>query len=1065
MRGVVAWFARNTVAANLLMWTIIAAGVLTMPTLTQQMFPDVDVDTVSVVVPYLGAAPEEVESGVCTRVEEAIDGTEGVKDLFATASEGACVVRAELLEGADLAKALDDVKNRVDAIDTFPEEAEKPVISANDPLRSVIDVVIAGRADERTLKRLGERIRDGIVSLPSVTQAELINVRPDEISVEVSEAALRRHGLTFDDVARSVRTSSLDVPGGSLKTEGGEILLRTQGQAYRGAEFERILALQRPDGTRVPLGEIARVRDDFRDVDQYATFDGLPSAMVRVYRVGDQDGIEIANTVMDYVERVRESMPEGVELVVWRDNIESLRDRIGILFRNGGLGFGLVLVVLALFLRPRVAGWVSLGIPISLLGAIVLMPATGMTINVLTTFAFILVLGILVDDAVVVGESVYSRQRGGAAPLEASVEGTSDVTVPVIFGVSTTVCAFLPLMFSGGNTGQMFGSMGVIVICALLFSLVECLLILPAHLAHVRAERADDRSGGAMARWQRFQDRISSGFERFANTTYRGAVETCLRWRYTAAAAALCLLLWTLGTIAGGWMRFTFFPFIEANYVSALLTLPAGTPIETTEAALRRLEAAGQRLREQIDGEFAEDGRSLVKHVMVSVGDQPTSVAQRSQPGRGVDAAEFSNSHLGEVTLELIPSEERAIRTREVAQRWREITGPIPDAVELIFTASLFDLGDALSIRLRGPDVDQLREAAARLKRALTAFPGALDITDSFRGGKQELKLDILPSAEALGLTRADLGRQVRQAFYGEQAQRIQRGRDDIRVMVRYPESERRSLGDLENMRIRAADGVEVPFGNVARAEHGRGFSNIQRANRQRVIDVSADVDENVSTPNEIVAALQAGVLPELLADYPGLTYSLEGEQREQLESLGDLGRNFGLALFGIYALLAIPLRSYLQPLIIMSVIPFGLVGAIGGHLLMGQSLSFLSLMGVIAASGVVVNSSLILMHRTNQLRAQGLAPFEAVRDAAISRVRPIVLTSLTTFAGLTPLLLNRSFTAQFLIPMATSLAFGVLISTFITLYVTPSAYLILEDLRQRLGKLVGRRRNPAHQT
>ena len=368
MRAVVAWFVRNTVAANLLMWTIVAAGVLTMPTLTQQMFPDVDVDTVSVVVPYLGAAPEEVESGVCTRVEEAIDGTEGVKDLFSTASEGACMVRAELLEGADLAKALDDVKNRVDAIDTFPEEAEKPVISANDPLRSVIDVVIAGRADERTLKRLGERIRDGIVSLPSVTQAELINVRPDEISVEVSEAALRRHGLTFDDVARSVRTSSLDVPGGSLKTEGGEILLRTQGQAYRGAEFERILALKRPDGTRVPLGAIARVRDDFRDVDQYATFDGLPSAMVRVYRVGDQDGIEIANTVMDFVERVRESMPEGVELVVWRDNIESLRDRIGILFRNGGLGFGLVLVVLALFLRPRVAGWVSLGIPISAAG-------------------------------------------------------------------------------------------------------------------------------------------------------------------------------------------------------------------------------------------------------------------------------------------------------------------------------------------------------------------------------------------------------------------------------------------------------------------------------------------------------------------------------------------------------------------------------------------------------------------------------------------------------------------------------------------------------------------------
>lgn len=1054
MNGVIGWFARNSVAANLAVVLILAAGLLTLPTIPQKQFPDVEVRVITISVPYLGAAPDEVERGVCMRVEESLDGVEGVEKIFSTASEGSCSVRVELLDGADVAKALDDVKNRVDAIDTFPEETEKPIIAQVAVRRSVIDVAIAGRADERSLKALGERVRDDISSLPGVTQAELTNARPYEIAIEVSEETLRRHGLTFDQVADAVRRTSLDIPGGSIKTSGGEILLRTQGQAYHGPEFERIVVLKQPDGTRVTLGEIAHVSDGFEDTDQKAEFDGQPAVMVRVFRVGDQDAIEIAAGVKAYVEREQPRMPEGIDLVVWRDDTESLRDRIDIMLRSGMEGFALVLIVLALFLRPRVAAWVSLSVPISMLGTIWLMPALGQSINVMSTFAFILVIGILVDDAVVVGENIFTRQqRGTGDPLESAIAGAREVATPVIFGVLASIAAFVPLKFSGGESNQVFGVLATIVITALTFSLIESQLFLPSRLANI--PRSTGRPSTRLMRlWYGIEESFARGFERFAQQRYRVWLVRALDWRYATLAAGLCALLWTIGLVASGRMRFTYFPTIESNYASAELTMPTGTPVEVTEAAVRQIEAAALQLRAELDREFAEEGKSLIEHVMVSIGEQPSRAAQGQQPGMRNQSA-FTGAHLGEVSIELVRSEERSIRTRDVAARWRELTGLVPEAVELEFSSAFFSFGDPVSVQFRGNDVEDLRQASARLRAALAEYPGVFDISDSFRAGKRELKLAILPGAEALGLSLGDLGRQVRQAFYGEEAQRIQRGREDIRVMVRYPESERRSLGDLENLRIRAPDGVEVPFASVALAEQGRGYASIRRSNRQRVIDVTADVNEQVITANEVIASLEANVLPGVLADHPGMTYSLEGQQREQNETVVSLLRASAIAQLTIYALLAIPLRSYGLPLLIMSVIPFGFVGAVLGHVLMRQNLSILSFMGVLTASGVVVNASLVLVHRVAQLRAEGVGRFESVVESGLSRIRPIALTSATTFSGLLPVLLNRSFTAQFLIPMATSLAFGVAFTTLITLFLVPALYLAADDV----GDLWKRRR------
>jgi multidrug efflux pump subunit AcrB len=1054
MKRAIAWFAENHVSANLLMVLLVAGGLAALPTINQKIFPDIEVEVIQIGVPFLGAAPEEVEEGVCIRIEEEIQAIEGIERITSSAAEGRCGVTVELLSGYPIDRALSEIKNAVDSITTFPEDTETPVISHYTLRRNALQLALSGDAREKALKVLGERVRDQISSLEGVTQVDLATARPYEISVEVPEESLRRHGITFDDVVRAVRRGSLDRPGGSIKTRDGEVLLRTKGQAYVGEEFEEIVVLTRADGTRLLLGEVAHVVDGFQEDERYARFDGAPAVLIKVYRVGDQRVLDLVERVKQYVAGAKASLPDALSLTVWRDGSQVLRDRLDILIRNGRAGFVLVFILLALFLRLRLAFWVAIGVPLSFLGALALFPILGASIDVISLFAFILVLGLLVDDAIVVGENVHRHQERGEEILGSSIRGAQEVAVPVIFGVLTTVAAFIPMIVSPGPFGQVFSAIGTVVIACLFFSLVESQLVLPAHLGHMKIQRErrgapPSRNGSFSARFRRLQYTLANGLERVATERYRPWLERALEWRYATVCVAVVLLMWTVALIGAGYMKFSFFPPVESDYVSARLTMPLGTPAEVTAAAVDELEKAVWRVKAELEEQYPEEG-AIVQHVLASVGEQP-SLTSGPPTFRGFVGGD---SHLGEVSIELLGGDVRPLTGKAVAQRWRKQTPPIPDVEQLVFASALFSVGDPIDIQLSSPEMAQLQQAAERLKRRLAEYPGVFDVADNFQEGKEEIKLSLLASAEPLGLTLEDLSRQVRQAFYGEEAQRVQRGRDDIRVMVRYPQSQRRSLEDLENLRIRTPGGGEVPFYAVARAQRGRGYATIKRADRQRVINVRADIDETQGNANEVLADLRRDFLPKLLAEHPGLSYDLEGEQREQRKTLGALVRNYGFALVLIYALLAVPLRSYGQPLIIMAVIPFGLVGAIAGHLIMGRftpalgHLSMMSVFGVVALSGVVVNSSLVLVHYVNQKRGEGRALMEAVREAGVARFRPIVLTSLTTFAGLTPLLLEGSLSAQFLIPMATSLGFGVVFASAISLFLVPSSYVILEDLK-----------------
>ena len=1065
MNGPIAWFARNHVAANLLMALMAVGGLVSLPSIQQKTFPDIDVNVISIGVVYLGAAPEEVERGVCIRIEEEIFGINGIEKITSSAAEGACGVSAELMDGYPVDRALSEIKNAVDSITTFPVETEKPIVSHAEIRRTVLQIAVSADTSEKSLKLYGERIRDSITGLPNVTQVKLLNARDYEISIEVAEETLQRFGLTFDEVVAAVRRGSLDRPGGSIKTTGGEILLRTKGQAYTRPEFEQIVLRTEPDGTRLLLSDVATVVDGFDEEDQYAFFDGNPAVSIKVFRVGDQKVLDLVDSVLGHVEVLRSRLPEDLTITTWRNAGSRLRDRLNILTKNGLGGFVLVFTVLALFLRLRLAIWVSLGVPLSILGALMVFPIANVSINVISLFAFIMVLGLLVDDAVVVGENVHRHQENAEDPLESAITGAREVAIPVIFGVLTTITAFGPMIFSPGTMGQIFGVIGLSAILCLIFSIIESQLVLPAHLGHMKWSdpAKSERQHSLRARWKRFQIIMATSLGRFARDRYRPMLDRALSQRYAVIAGGIGTLAIAIATgywgIGSAKMNFSFFPPIESDYVTASLLMPQGSPVEATERAARLLLESAHRMQAQMDGEGLEvDGESLVKHILLSIGEQPMSGG--GGPG---NTAGSIGSHTAEVSVAIQSGDDRPISAAEIKRRWRSLTPEIPGVVELTFSADLFNPGDPIDVQLRANDVDQLREAADRVKRRLAGFAGVSDINDSFREGKQEIKLNILPAAQSLGLTLDDLSKQVRQAFYGEEAQRIQRGRDDIRVMIRYPQDARRSLADLEDLRIRTPDGGEVPFYAVAHAELGRGYATIKRSNRQRVIDVTADIDPKQIAAGDVIAELEKTLLPLLAADYPGLTHTIEGAEAEWNESIAGLFRNYVTALLVIYALLAVPLRSYIQPLIIMAVIPFGLIGAIFGHWLMyfvrevftDQTFNFsmMSIFGFVALTGVVVNSSLVLVHYINQLRVRGITLEEAVREAGVGRFRPIVLTSITTFVGLAPILLETSVSAQFLIPMATSLGFGVVFGSAISLFLVPCAYIVLEDLRMLVSR------------
>ena len=1036
MRRVIGWFVSNPVAANLLMAILIVGGAISIFQLRQEELPPIDLDMVRVTVPYLGAAPEEVENGVNLRIEEALEGVQGIYRMTSSADEGSGTLLLELETNANRIQTANEIKSHVDAISTFPVETERPIVSLLTLVNSGLEIVINGDADERTLKELALEMREDIAALQGISSVEAAYVRPDEISIEVSERTLRRMGLTFDQVADAVRRTSLDMPGGSIRSGAGEILLRTQGQAYTGEDFRDIVVVSREDGTRVYLDEIATIIDGFQEGDTQARFDGMPAAIVRVNQVGDEDVVEISETVRAYVEEARGRMPDGIELTIWQDEAETLRARIDILLGSAATGLALVLLLLTLPLEFRLAMWVAAGIPIAMLGTLGVFGAVGITISTLSVVAFILVLGIVVDDAIVVGERVYAHEQQGKDQITAAVEGTSEVAVPVIFGVLTTIAAFTPLIFAPGNVGQMLSIIGYVVVICLVFSIIESQLILPAHLAHRRLSNRKDDVNALHGAWRRIQERVATGLERFAHDVFGPALGRVIEVRYTAVALGFSVLLVALALVLSNRIEVQFMPAIEGDSIFARLEMPEGVDVEQTARAARQIEEAALRLKAELDA--ANPGRpSLIEHIFTSVGQS-----------LGGSFAVGPQSHTAELVLSVLPLSERGnMSVTDMANRWRELTGPVYDSVSLTFATSGLTVGDAISIRLLGRDVDDLANAAAELRAELARFDGVQDISDTFRSGKQEARLSLLPEGRQLGLMLNDLARQARQAFYGEEVQRVQRGAEDIRVMVRYPEAERRSLGDLEDMRIRAADGTEIPFAAVAKIELGRGYSTITRVDRQRVITVSADVDRDVVTPEAVMRSLEADGLPRILSGYRGIGYSLYGEQEQRNESFTGLINLIPLALLMIYALLAVPLRSYVQPLVIMSIIPFGVVGAILGHLVMGWTIMITSIFGLISMAGVVVNSSLVLVDYVNRQRRMGVGLRDAVHRASIVRFRPILITSTTTFAGLMPLMLNKNPSTAFFVPMSISLGWGVLSATGITLFLVPCLYMIVEDV------------------
>jgi len=1043
MRRIIAWFVGNPVAANLLMTILIVGGLISLSQLKQEEFPEIDLGIVQVIVPYLGAAPEEVESGVCIRIEEALEGTQSIYRMTSNSSEGACNITLELESSANDIEALNDIKGRVDAISTFPAETERPIVSLLTSRNQGLEIAISGNTDERSLKNIAIEMREEIAAIDGISQVEVAYVRADEISIEVSEQTLRRYGLTLDQVANAVRRSSLDLPGGSIRAGGGEILVRTKGQAYRGTEFEDVVVMSRGDGTTITLGDIATIIDGLEEGDLSVRFDEQPAAMVAVYQVGSEDIIDIRDKVRAYVEETRTRMPEGIALTIWQDESEELEARINILMGTAAGGLALVLLLLSLPLHFRLAMWVAAGIPIAMLGTLALFAPLGISLSTMSVIAFILVLGVVVDDAIVVGERVYAHERHAENQRSAAIDGTAEVAVPVIFGVLTTMAAFIPIMFLPGRIGSLFVVMGYIVVICLVFSVIESQLILPSHLAHRRMKPRSGSSNAFVKRWLGFQERLSSSIEHFAEHRYGNALNKVLEWRYLALSAGVGVLLLTLALVVSGGIGVQFMPAISGDRVVARLTMPEGIPVESTIDAAQQIEKAADTLSRELN--LARSGRpEVVQHVLTTIGQSLAGGGPGGRSGR------FSTpvSHRADIAISLLPAAERDdVSSDDVAERWRELTGPVTDAVELTFSASQLTAGDAISIQMRGRDVTDLAAAAADVRAELARFDGVTDISDSFRSGKQEVRLSLRPEARHLGLTLNDLARQARQAFYGEEAQRVQRGTEDVRVMVRYPESERRSLGDLEDMRIRTPDGTEVPFAAAAEFTLGQGYSTITRIDRQRVVTVRADINRNVTTPEAVLSSLAAEPLPRIVASYRGVTYRLTGEQEERAESFGGLTRLFPMALLVMFAILAIPLRSYLQPLIIMSVIPFGAVGAIIGHLVMGWPLVLTSILGMIALSGVVVNSSLVLVDFINRQRRAGIPLPVAVQGAGIVRFRPILLTSATTFAGLMPLMLIDNPATSFIVPMAISLGWGVVFATVITLFLVPSLVLILDDL------------------
>ncbi|PCI46772.1 MAG: hypothetical protein COB49_07995 [Alphaproteobacteria bacterium] len=1033
MKGLINWFASNPVAANLMMFAIIFGGFMSLSTLNREIMPSMPAKFIEVSVVYLGADPVEVEDRISIRVEEAIREIEGIININSIATQGRGVIQAEIAVGYDLQKVLNEIKIQVDAINTFPQEGERPSVRVIKFKERVIQVAVLADTDEKSLKVIAQRVRDDLAALPGVDFADMKGDRPYEMALEVSEVALRRYGLTFDAVVEAVRQSSLNMPAGTIRARAGDMTLRTKSQAYNAHDFQNITLLKQLDGTKVLLGDVAQVIDGFEEDLVLARFNNKPAILIDVRVTTAPDVVAVTKEVRDYIAGSGAFLPDGVTLVSWLDLSFTFKGRVNILLSSGIYGLILVFSLLMLFLRPAIAFWVCGGIITSFMGALWLLPLMEVSLNMLTLFAFILVLGIVVDDAIIIGESVHTSQEGGMKGLEAATYGATNVSKPVMFAALTTMVAFSPILFLDGLAAAVMKPLPIVVILALTFSLIEAFFILPSHLAHMKPP---GEAKGIITRGLRKIRRAVSGLlKKLIVTYYMPFLKKSLSRRYVTLSAFVAFWMILFSFVQGGWVRQDFFPVIPGDYIIADLTLTDGISFDRATKVMRQVEKAATLLS-QADFEGAEEHeKNPVKNIQT-----------------------FVQGNKVQVFIDLLAVEDRSVDIAEISRRWRQFIGDIPDAKQFDLRYQIRSRNKPLNFVLASNNRRTLEAATKDLAAELAKFAGVSDIGDTLRSARQEMVIDLKDEAEIMGVTTRDLARQVRQGFFGEEVQRIPRGKDDVKVMVRYPLALRQSLETLKSMRIRTSTGEQVPFETVADIHFEQGATEIRRLNRRRVVEVTGDVDKQITNAQEVIRKVEQNIIPALQAKYPDLEFLLEGDQKEVKTFQAGLLRNTAMAFLAIYALIAVAFKSYSQPLLVMTAIPFGYLGSILGHMVFDLPFSMFSFLGVVATAGVVVNDNLVLIDYINQMVARGEKTIDAVIKAAASRFRPILLTTLTTFIGLMPIISEESKQAQFLIPMAVSLAFGVALSSFVTLILVPNLYVMLANFKVRVKNKISRK-------
>lgn len=1022
MGNMIAWWARNTVAANLLMAGILFLGISSFFAMEREVWPTFRVNWVEVTVVWPGAAPQEVEEQIVIRIEESLADLDNVLRLRSSAREGFAQVYIEANTKTDIGQFLSDVKLRVDSINSFPRDIEQPKVREVMTRNEMIRLAVHGEVDERILKRTAERMRDEVALLPGASIVTLFGARQEEVSIELSEQAMRRYGLTFDEVAQAIRGSSINLSSGTVRTETGDIMLRARNLADNQEEFERIIIRQTPDGALIRVGDVARVVDGFEDIDILATLNGEPAILVQIMTTENMNIVKTSEAVTEWVEEANTRLPDGVSLTMWADSSKTYFDRMETISKAALYGLLLVFLVLILSLRPKVAFWVAAGIAIAYAGAFIFLPANNVSLNLLSLFAFLLVIGVVVDDAIVIGESIHRESMSSGGGVDNAILGTQLVAKPVIFAVLTTMIAFLPWLFLSGAEVQFTRHISIIIIATLAFSLIEALFILPAHLSKLKPRTN-------MKRFGRMQKRIADGIITFAETRYRSMIAKALDRRYLTASIFFFFFVFSVGLASSGWLKFSFMPEVENEMIIVNVVMPDGTPYSRSLEILDQMQVAQRKLEEEVS-QMTEDGEGvLIEHW-------------------------YTRSRTDSVLalVQLAPPEVRVMSAEQAAKRLRELIGDIPDADEIDVTWTIENQSPGLEYSVSSASFDELRAALDDLKEKLITYEDLYDVRNSLRSSTDEIRMNLKPGAQKLGLTLADVSGQMRQAYYGEEVQRLPRGDGDVKVMVRYPQETRRTLASLADFRVRLADGREIPLLSVVDVEFAPGLKRIERRQRQRSAVVSAELKDEVR--RDIMKDLDDNFFPDWKKAHPGVTLGAIGQAESEALFLAEVMQLSLMALLGMYALIAIAFRSYWEPLLIMTAIPFAFMGAVYGHMAFGVSLALFSYFGIAAAAGVVVNDNLVLVDYLNRLRAKGMEPLQAIVEAGVARFRPILLTSVTTFVGLVPMMLERSTQAQFLKPTVISLAFGVAFALFVTLFLVPSLYGIGVDIQRRMSRI-----------